>query len=55
MKPIVSQIWPEVNNLDFDLQELTRLKTRRNNAGVLPSSNIIVKHCPNGRVLCDYW
>lgn len=27
-------IWPEGNNLDFDLTELTALKTRRNNGGV---------------------
>ena len=30
-------IWPELNNLDFDLQELTRLKSRRNNQGLPPS------------------
>lgn len=31
------KIWPSVNNLDFDLQELTRLKDRRDKAGILPS------------------
>jgi cell surface protein SprA len=30
-------IWPELNNLDFDLEELTRLKSRRNKQGVPPS------------------
>lgn len=30
-------IWPEVNNLDFDIQELTNLKNRRNMAGLSPS------------------
>jgi cell surface protein SprA len=30
-------VWPAENNLDFDLTELTRLKSRRNNAGVQPS------------------
>ena len=30
-------IWPAENNLDFDLLELTRLKSRRNRAGVSPS------------------
>ena len=30
-------IWPVENNLDFDLVELTKLKSRRNNAGVTPS------------------
>ena len=38
MRPIASKIWPEVNNLDFDLQELTALKARRNQtAGTSPS------------------
>ena len=27
-------IWPEENNLDFDLNELTKLKTRRNKNGI---------------------
>ncbi len=30
-------IWPEANNLALDIQELVRLKTRRNKAGVSPS------------------
>lgn len=30
-------IWPKENNLDFDLQELVQLKTRRNKAGIPPS------------------
>jgi cell surface protein SprA len=30
-------IWPELNNLSLDIQELVRLKTRRNKAGVSPS------------------
>lgn len=30
-------IWPVENNLDFDLQELTRLKSRRNKLGFSPS------------------
>lgn len=31
------RIWPEVNNLDFDLEELMRLKQRRNSSGNPPS------------------
>jgi cell surface protein SprA len=31
------RIWPEINNLDFDLSELNKLKSRRNIAGGLPS------------------
>jgi len=31
------KIWPEENNLDFDLSELTDLKFRRNKAGIPPS------------------
>ncbi len=31
------KIWPADNNLDFDLSDLTDLKTRRNKAGVSPS------------------
>ncbi len=30
-------VWPAENNLDFDLTELTRLKSRRNNQGIQPS------------------
>ncbi len=31
------KIWPEENNLDFDLEELNSLKRRRNNQGFSPS------------------
>ncbi len=31
------KIWPSANDLDFDLQELTRLKSRRNQLGLPPS------------------
>ncbi len=31
-------IWPEANNLDFDLSELTDLKFRRNKSGASPSA-----------------
>ena len=31
------KIWPEANNLDFDLDDLTGLKSRRNRAGIPPS------------------
>lgn len=31
------RIWPVANNLDFDLQELTRLKMRRNRLPISPS------------------
>lgn len=31
------RIWPAENNLDFELAELTRLKTRRNKMGIPPS------------------
>ena len=31
------KIWPEANNLDFDLDDLTDLKSRRNRAGIPPS------------------
>ncbi|MGV3527310.1 MAG: cell surface protein SprA [Flavisolibacter sp.] len=30
-------IWPQVNELDFDIPTLTQLKVKRNNAGVSPS------------------
>ncbi|MES1217405.1 MAG: cell surface protein SprA, partial [Bacteroidota bacterium] len=30
-------VWPAENNLDFDLNELTKLKSRRNNLGVQPA------------------
>ena len=32
-----NRIWPAENDLDFDLDELTRLKMNRNKQGVLPS------------------
>ena len=31
------KIWPEINNLDFELKELTNLKQRRNRNGISPS------------------
>lgn len=31
------RIWPEANNLDFELQELINLKVRRNRSGTSPS------------------
>lgn len=31
------RIWPELNNLDFDLRDLTRMKLRRDRAGWLPT------------------
>jgi cell surface protein SprA len=31
------KIWPAANNLDFDLKELTQLKSRRNRSGANPS------------------
>jgi cell surface protein SprA len=31
------RIWPEANNLDFDLTELNKLKSRRNQSGAPPS------------------
>lgn len=42
------KIWPEENNLDFDLEELTQLKMRRNNQGV-PSSQYYRETLSNGR------
>jgi cell surface protein SprA len=44
-----SHIWPDSNNLDFDLQELPKLKTRRDNNGVLPSQ-YYSETLSNGRV-----
>lgn len=41
-------IWPAVNNLDFDLDELNSLKSRRNRAGV-PSSRYYSETLANGR------
>lgn len=40
-------IWPEANNLDFDLEELTRLKVRRNKS--VPSSQYYRETLPDGR------
>ncbi len=42
------RIWPADNNLDFDLAELTDLKTRRNKLGVSPS-RYYKETLPNGR------
>ncbi len=42
------RIWPELNNLDFDLNELTRLKSRRNNSG-WPSSTYYSEAAADGR------
>jgi cell surface protein SprA len=41
-------IWPEENNLDFELSELTELKFRRNRAA-LPTSRYYSETLPNGR------
>src|SRR5260221_5844147 len=41
-------IWPEANNLDFDLAELTKLKSRRNKLGI-PSSQYYKEILANGR------
>ncbi|MGK2863839.1 MAG: cell surface protein SprA, partial [Chitinophagaceae bacterium] len=42
------RIWPEQNNLDFDLQELSRLKSRRNQQAV-PSSEYYSETLADGR------
>ena len=42
------KIWPQENNLDFDLNELTDLKFRRNKAGIQPSQYYKETH-PGGR------
>ena len=42
------KIWPAENNLDFDLSDLTDLKTRRNKLGVAPSQ-YFKETLPNGR------
>lgn len=42
------KIWPAQNNLDFELQELTELKFRRNRSG-RPSSVYYKETLPNGR------
>ena len=41
-------IWPAVNNLDFELAELTKLKTKRNGLGISPSK-YYKKTLPDGR------
>jgi cell surface protein SprA len=41
------KIWPEANNLDFDLAELTKLKMRRNRQ--VPSSVYYKETLPDGR------
>ena len=41
-------IWPELNSLDFDLQELTRLKSRRNQQA-FPSSQYYKEVLTDGR------
>jgi cell surface protein SprA len=43
------KIWPEANNLDFDLQELTRLKSRRNQQGGTSPSVYYSEVLPDGR------
>ena len=42
------KIWPDVNNLDFDLKELTNLKTRRNRNGI-PTSQYYRETTADGR------
>ena len=42
------KIWPQVNNLDFNLSELTDLKFRRNKAG-FPPSKYYSETRPDGR------
>ncbi|MET0466760.1 MAG: cell surface protein SprA [Chitinophagaceae bacterium] len=42
-------VWPEENNLDFDLQELTRMKLRRNQSGAAPST-YYSERLANGRI-----
>ena len=43
------KIWPEANNLDFDLDDLTDLKSRRNRAGIPPSQYYSEASCSSGR------
>jgi cell surface protein SprA len=43
-----ADIWPEQNYLDFELEELTNLKKRRNKQGI-PSSQYYKETLPNGR------
>ena len=42
------KIWPEANNLDFQLDELTKLKSKRNKLGIAPSK-YYQETLPNGR------
>jgi cell surface protein SprA len=42
------KIWPDINNLDFDLNELTSLKTRRNKNGT-PNSQFYRETDANGK------
>ncbi len=42
-------VWPAANNLDFDLQALTALKSRRNRAGLSPSQYYSEPADANGR------
>ncbi|MCX8018899.1 MAG: cell surface protein SprA [Chitinophagaceae bacterium] len=44
-----AKIWPEKNNLDFELDILTRLKSNRNRLGILPSQ-FYSERMPDGRV-----
>ncbi len=41
-------IWPDINNLDFQLDDLTDLKKRRNKLGIAPSQ-YYKETLPNGR------
>lgn len=41
-------IWPDVNNLDFSLDDLTRLKSQRNRLGIAPSQ-YYKETLPNGK------
>ena len=43
-----TRIWPEANNLDFDLHQLTQLKSRRNSQGISPS-DYYSETTPDGR------
>ncbi len=45
---INTDIWPEVNNLDFDLTALTALKSRRNRSAV-PASRYYSERLPDGK------
>lgn len=47
------RIWPVANNLDLDLEELSRLKQRRNRQNVSPS-DYYSETLPDGRTLAVY-